>query len=147
MWRNGGTTPKVQSAARERRLGRSVWAVVAGFLVVVILSLGTDAVMHKLHIFPPLGQAMPHGLFALATIYRTIYAILGSYVTARLAPSRPMGHAMIGAVVGTILGTVGAMVSWNKPELGPHWYPLALIATGFPCAWIAGKIREMQIEK
>jgi uncharacterized membrane protein YccC len=101
--------------------------------------------MHLLHIFPPLGQGMSDGLFALATIYRTIYAIIGSYVTARLAPSRPMGHAMIGAVVGTIVGTVGAVVTWNKPELGPHWYPLALIATGFPCAWIGSRIREMQI--
>jgi hypothetical protein len=139
---NQGTTPMVQSVTASRRLGRSVWAVVAGFLVVVILSLGTDAVMHLFHIFPPLGQ----GLFALATIYRTVYAIIGSYVTARLAPSRPMGHAMIGAVVGTIVGTVGAMVTWNKTELGPHWYPLALIVTGFPCAWIGGKIREMQIQ-
>ena len=144
---NQGTTPMVQNAERPRGLGRSIWAVVAGFLVVVVLSLGTDAVMHLLHIFPPLGQGMSDGLFVLATIYRTIYAILGSYVTARLAPSRPMWHAMIGAVVGTIMGTVGAAVTWNKTELGPHWYPLALIATGFPCAWIGGKIREMQISK
>lgn len=143
---NQGTTPMVQSAARPRRLGRSVWAIVAGFLVVVILSLGTDAVMHLLHIYPPLGKGMSDELFASATIYRTIYAILGSYVTARLAPTRPIGHAMIGAVVGTIVGTLGAVVTWNKTELGPHWYPLALIATGFPCAWIGGKIREMQFQ-
>jgi Na+/citrate or Na+/malate symporter len=143
---NQGTTPMVQGVTPPRRLGRSVWAVVAGFLVVVVLSLGTDAVMHLLHIYPPLGQGMSDGLFALATIYRTIYAILGSYVTARLAPSRPMGHAMIGAAVGTIVGTVGAVVTWNKTDLGPHWYPLALIATGFPCAWIGGKIRKMQVQ-
>ena len=144
---NQGATPMVQSAARPRGLGRSIWAVVAGFIVVVVLSLATDAVMHLLHIFPPLGQGMSNGLFALATIYRTIYAIIGSYITARLAPSRSMGHAMIGAVVGTIVGTLGAVVTWNKTELGPHWYPLALIATGFPCAWIGAKIREMQISK
>jgi len=142
-----GTTPMIQRVTPTRQLGRSVWAVVAGFIVVVVLSLVTDAVMHLLHIFPPLGQGMSDGLFAWATIYRTVYAILGSYITARLAPSRPMGHAMIGAVVGTIVGTVGAVVTWNKTELGPHRYPLALIATGFPCAWIGAKIREMQISK
>lgn len=145
---NQGTTPMVQSVSRPRGLGRSIWAVVAGFLVVVVLSLGTDAVIYALHIFPPPGHGNSNGMFfGWATIYRTIYAILGSYTTARLAPSRPMGHAMIGAVVGTILGTVGAIVTWNKTELGPHWYPLALIATGFPCAWIGAKIREMQISK
>src|SRR5260370_8460864 len=111
------TTPMGRSVGSAGRVGRSVWAVVAGFLVVVVLSLGTDAVMHLLHIYPPLGQGMSDGLFALATIYRTIYAIIGSYVTARLAPSRPMGHAMIGAIVGTIVGMVGAVVTWNKAEL------------------------------
>jgi uncharacterized membrane protein YfcA len=43
-----------------------------------------------------------------------------------------------------ILGTVGAVVTWNK-DLGPNWYPLALIVTGIPCAWIGAKIREMQL--
>jgi hypothetical protein len=75
---NHGATPMVQRAARPRGLGRSIWAVVAGFIVVVVLSLATDAVMHLLHIFPPLGQGMSDGLFALATIYRTIYAIIGT---------------------------------------------------------------------
>ena len=88
---NQGTTPMVQSAARPRAMGRSIWAVVAGFLAVVILSLATDVVMHLLHIFPPLGQAMSNELFAWATIYRTIYAIVGSYITARLAPEPAHG--------------------------------------------------------
>jgi O-antigen/teichoic acid export membrane protein len=90
---------------------------------------------------------MSDGLFALATIYRTLYGILGSYITARLAPRRPMLHAMVGAIVGTIMGTVGAVVTWNHTEMGPHWYPLALIATAFPCAWIGGRICEAQIQK
>lgn len=133
----GGTTP-------PRRLGQSVWAIVAGFLVVVVLSIGTDIVLHKLGIFPPLGQKMADRLFVWATIYRTIYGIIGSYTTARLAPYRPMWHAMMGAAIGMILGTVAAVVTWNK-DLGPHWYPLALIVTGIPCAWIGAKIREMQL--
>jgi hypothetical protein len=90
---------------------------------------------------------MSDGLFALATIYRTVYGVVGSYTTARLAPRRPMLHAMVGAILGTIVGTVGAVVTWNHTELGPHWYPLALIATAFPCAWIGGRIREAQIQK
>jgi len=64
--------------------------------------------------------------------------ILGSYVTARLAPNKPMNHAMIGAAIGTAIGTVGAVATWNK-DLGPHWYPIALILTAFPTAWIGAK--------
>jgi len=139
-------TPVVDGSTPPRRLGRSVWAIVAGFFAVVVLSIGTDVVLHQLGIFPPLGQKMADRLFVWATIYRTIYSVMGSYITARLAPQRPMWHAMIGAIIGMIVGTVGALVTWNK-DLVPHWYPLALIVTGIPCAWIGGKIREMQLSR
>lgn len=134
----------ISAAVPSRRIGRSIWAIVAGFLVVVILSIGTDAVLHALGIFPALGQRMSNSLFLLATLYRTIYAILGSYITARLAPDRPMGHAMLGGIIGLVLGSVGAAATWKRTELGPHWYPLVLVATALPCAWLAGKIREYE---
>ena len=136
------TTPVIETVA-PRQVGRSIWAIVAGFLAVVILSIGTDAVLHRLGIFPPLGQRMADRLFAWATIYRTTYGIFGSYLTARLAPNRPMWHAMVGAGIGMLLGSAGAIATWNK-DLGPHWYPVALVIQGIPCAWIGAKIRELQ---
>lgn len=130
----------------EKRTGRSIWAVVAGFLVVVLLSIGTDAVLHAARIYPILGQRMSDGLFVLATVYRTVYGILGSYVTARLAPNKPMKHALMGAAIGTVIATAGAIATWNK-DLGPHWYPIALILTAFPTAWIGAKLRLAQLAK
>jgi hypothetical protein len=131
---------------RPRHIGRSIGAVVAGFVAVVILSLGTDVVLHATGVFPPLGQLVSDALLLLATVYRTAFAIAGCYLTARLAPDWPMRHAMVGGVIGLVLSTVGAVVTWNKgPAFGPHWYPLALIATALPCAWVGGKIREMQL--
>lgn len=130
----------------EKRTGRSIWAVVAGFLVVVLLSIGTDAVLHAARIYPVLGQRMSDGLFVLATVYRTVYGILGSYVTARFAPNKPMKHAFIGAAIGTVIATAGAIATWNK-DLGPHWYPIALILTAFPTAWIGAKLRLAQLAK
>ncbi|MFB3920275.1 MAG: hypothetical protein ACE145_01055 [Terriglobia bacterium] len=129
-----------------RRLGRSVGAIFAGFVAVVILSLGTDAVMHAAGIFPPWGQAMSEALFVLATVYRTIYGIAGAYITARLAPRRPMLHAMVGCAVGMVLATAGAVATWNRgPEFGPHWYPIALIVLAPPTAWVGGRLRELQL--
>ena len=135
-----------QIAVPARQTGRSVWAIVAGFLVVVILSLGTDVALRKLGIYPALGQRMEDRLLVWATAYRTLYGILGSYLTARLAPNRPMGHALLGAAMGMIMGAAAAVGTWNK-DLGPHWYPLALVVEGIPCAWIGAKIREGQISK
>jgi hypothetical protein len=136
-------TPISEVAAPSRRVGRSVWAIVAGFLAVVILSTVTDVILHQLGIYPPLGQRMSDRLFVWATVYRTIYGIIGSYLTARLAPARPMWHAIVGAAIGMALGTAGAIATWNK-DLGPHWYPIALVLEGIPCAWIGAKVREFQ---
>lgn len=131
---------------RPRSLGRSVGALLAGFVAVVILSIGTDVALHAAGIFPPLGKPMSDPLLLLATVYRSIYAVVGSYITARVAPDRPMQHALAGGVIGLILSVVGAVVAWNKvATLGPHWYPLSLVATALPCAWIGGKLRVMQL--
>lgn len=125
---------------------RSIWAVLAGFLVVVGLSIATDTALHKAGIYPELGKRMSDRLFVLATAYRTLFGVLGSYVTARLAPGKPMKHAMIGAAIGTVIAMVGALVTWNK-DLGPHWYPIALILTAFPTAWMGAKLRLAQLAK
>ena len=131
---------------RPRRIGRSIGALLAGFLFVIILSIGTDLALHATGVFPPLGQPMSDALFLLATAYRTVYAVAGSYIMARLAPDRPMQHALVGGVVGLALSIVGAVTTWNRvPSLGPHWYPLALIATALPCAWVGGRLRTMQL--
>jgi hypothetical protein len=116
----------------------------AGFVAVVVLSLGTDWALHAAGVFPALGQKMSDSLFVLATVYRTLYGVVGSYLTARLAPDRPMGHALVGGLIGVAMSTLGAVVTWNK-DLGPHWYPLALIVTAMPTAWLGGKLRVMQL--
>ncbi len=128
------------------RWGRSVGAVLLGFVAVVVLSLGTDLAMHAFGIFPQLNQPMSDRLLLLATAYRTIYGVVGSYITARFAPDRPMQHALAGGVIGFLLSLVGAVTTWNR-ALGPHWYPLALVATAIPCAWAGGKLRLVQLGK
>lgn len=121
-------------------------AVTAGIVAGVLPTLITDAALHATHVFPPLGQSMSDRLFVLATAYRIVFSIFGSYVIARLAPNRPMRHALIGGIIGLILSTIGAAATWNHvPSLGPHWYPIALIVTALPCAWLGGKVRLMQL--
>jgi hypothetical protein len=124
--------------------GRSIWAIVAGFLVVVVLSIGTDVILHILRVYT--GPRLNDSQSALAIAYRTLFAIVGSYITARLAPYKPLKHALIGAAIGTVIATAGAVATWNK-DLGPHWYPLAVILTAFPTAWIGARIWLAQLAK
>src|SRR5215471_10154598 len=127
------------TTAQPRRLGQSVWAIVAGFLFVVILSVVTDALFHKLGVFPPLGEYNPDKPLILASAYRVILGIIGSYITARLAPHGPMRHALIGGFIGILMGILGAVATWNS-NLGPHWYPIALIVLALPQAWLGAKL-------
>ena len=129
---------------RPRRIGRSIGAVLAGLLAIIILSIGTDVALHATGVFPALGQPMADALFLLATVYRIVYSVAGCYIAARLAPDHPMGHALVLGVVGLAVSIVGAVVTWNR-GLGPHWYPLALIAIAMPCAWVGGRLRGMQL--
>jgi hypothetical protein len=130
-----------------RRIGRSIAAVLAGMIAGVILTIGTDIVLHAIGVFPPWGQSMAgfEGALVLATVYRTVYGIVGGYIAARLAPDRPMLHALILGVLGLAVSIVGTMVTWNRgPAFGPHWYPLALIVLALPQAWVGGKLHDVQ---
>ena len=123
--------------------GKSAIALIAAIVVAVVLSLGTDELLHVLQVYPPRGQNMSDRLFMLAIGYRTVYNILGSYIAARLAPNRPMGHAMVLGVLGLLVGIGGAAATWNRqPSLGPHWYAAAVALISIPCAWIGGKLAD-----
>ena len=131
---------------RPRRILRRIGAVLAGLLAIVILSSATDMALHATGVFPPSGQPMADALFLLATAYRIVYGVAGSYLAARLAPDRPMQHALALGVVGLAISTAGAVATWNAgPAFGPKWYPLAVIAIALPCAWAGGRLREMQV--
>ena len=131
------------SETRGPNILKSLGAVVAGLLIIFVLSLGTDAVMHATGIFPPWFQPMAGPLWVFALIYRSVFAVLGSYVTARLAPNNPLKHAMLLGVIGVVLSLIGLVSTWNAgPEFGPKWYPIALVASALPCAWLGVKLGE-----
>ena len=125
----------------QRSIARTIGALVAGLVVGIVLSLGTDAILRVIGVFPPSGQAMSNGLFVLAITYRVIYSVLASYVAARFAPDRPMWHALVLGVLNLVASLVGALLAWNKgPEFGPHWYPLSLVVLALPAAWLGGRL-------
>lgn len=116
---------------------KNVGAVVAGFLVVVVLSVVTDAILEALGVFP--GGTLGTGLLALAFLYRSLYTVLGGYVTACLSPlpSRKNNVIALG-ILGTLGGIMGVVAGWNLSE---HWYPIALAVTAFPFVWLGGKLK------
>jgi hypothetical protein len=122
---------------------KSVWAVVAGVLFIIIVTTVIDIALHALGVFPPMDQPLDDKLSLLATSYRIVISIGGAWLTARLAPANPMKHALILGLVGTVLGLVGVVATWNR-GLGPRWYPIALAVLAIPQCWAGGKLYEMR---
>jgi len=118
---------------------KSIWAVVAGFLTVVVLSTVTDKVLEATGIFPsPTEGLFITWMLAIALLYRTIYTVLGGYVTAWLAPQNAMKHVWVLAIIGQIGGIMGVVAGWN---LSQHWYPIAIAVLAIPSVWLGGWLR------
>jgi len=91
-------------------------------------------------------QPLTDTLALLASSYRLVISIGGAWLTARLAPAKPMKHALVLGLVGTVLGLVGVVATWNK-GLGPRWYPISLAVLAIPQCWVGGKIYELRQDK
>jgi len=137
---NAPSTPQVPFG----RIGRSILAVLAGIVVGIVFSTATDVGLHAVGFAPSVNERWPNHLLVLATLYRSIYGILGSYVIARLAPNRPMGHSLVAGTLGLVLSSVGAAAAWST-TVGQHWYPIVLALTALPTAWMGAKLWLMQL--
>ena len=122
---------------RPRRVLRRIGAVLAGLLAIFVLSTATDVALHATGVYPPWSERMSDALFLLALAYRIVYGVAGCYIAARLAPDRPMQHALALGAVGVVFSTAGAVAMWDA---GPAWYSLGVIAIAIPCAWAGGKL-------
>ena len=119
---------------------RSVGSVLLGIFVGVVLSLGTDQVLHVVHVYPPWGQPMYQpSLNLLALSYRLVYGVVGGYIIARFAPRSPLRHAVAGGIMGFVVSLVGVIAA-TQVDLGPLWYPIALAVTAIPCSWLGGML-------
>jgi len=138
---SSASSSPVLAARPSRRLARRAGAVLGGLATIFAVTTAIDVALHLTGVFPPLGQEMSGGLFLLALGYRIACGVAGCYVAARLAPDRPVAHALALGGVGLAISTAGAVAMWDA---GPHWYSLAVIAISLPCAWLGGALRERQ---
>jgi len=85
------------SAGSCRMSRKSVWPIIAGFLLLAVLSVGADMLLRGF--FPKAFGPSAAPLGALASVvtifYASAFGVLSSYLTAALAPSRPVMHALV----------------------------------------------------
>ena len=135
-----------QTTTSSGLMRRSIGAVVAGILANVVLSMGTDAALHASGIYPRWFTPMADHLWALALAYRIVFAVVGGYLTARLAPTRPTRHVLVLLIIGSVLGLLGVLSGRNKgPEYGPFWFSLGIVIAGVPFTWLGGLLHARRI--
>jgi len=119
--------------------GKSIGAVFAGVLFIIVATTLVDVALHVTGVYPPMGASLDDRLALIATSYRVIISIAGAWLTAKLAPRNPMKHALILGAVGVVLGLGGVVANAYKP-MGPTWFPIALVVLAIPQCWLGGWI-------
>jgi hypothetical protein len=116
---------------------KSIWAVVAGVLFIILVTTLVDIVLHVVGVYPSDQVSLTTGQALIASSYRRVISIAGAYLTAKLAPQNPQKHALILGGVGTVLGAVGVVISqWMGA--GPLWYAVSLAVLAVPQCWFGG---------
>jgi len=123
---------------------KSVIAVLAGFIFILITHTGTDTILESAGVLPKGNLFVGTGLILLVLGYRAVFSLVGCYLTARLAPQKPMKHALVLGSIGLIISSVGAIM---LSHLGPGWYAWTLAAISLPVAWMGGKLHEVRLRK
>lgn len=124
---------------------KSVWPIIAGFLVLTVLSVGADIVLRafSLEADGP-SEASLSALASTVTIfYASAFGVLSGYLTARLAPSRPAMHSLILGGIVFLFALGGLVGSWHR---APAWFNIGFLALIFASAWLGGIIRARQLQ-
>ncbi len=131
---------------------KNTGAVVAGFLLTLLLTRGTDILLESIGVFPTVEAQQKYGFTSLwmncvAILYRIIFTILGGYLTAKLSASKPIRNVTALGIVGTAIAIIGNIVVSQIPEMAnvlPVWFSIALVVIAYPSVWIGGKLAVLK---
>ena len=118
---------------------KSIGALAAGFAFIGVTHNGTDVILKSVGVLPKDNLYTSTSIILFVIFYRALFSLIGSYIVARLAPNKPMNHALILGGIGTLLSIIGAVVTADM-HLGPAWYAWSLALIAMPVAWAGGKL-------
>jgi hypothetical protein len=125
-------------------MAKSIVAIVVGFVLTAVLNVGTNAVLAKAApgLIPTGEPVTDPAALLLVCAYVAAFGILGCYVTARLAPSRPLFHALVLGGIALAMSIPVTVMAWNDT---PAWFNVYNLLAVMPYAYIGGTIRERQL--
>ena len=120
---------------------KSIGVILLAFISITLLSITTDFLLESIGILPDPNK----GLFdtraiILVLAYRGIYTIFAGFIIAKLAPSKPILHAIILGAIGIII-TVLATTEPSFSDKAPLWFGYTMAAITIPCLWLGVNIQ------
>jgi hypothetical protein len=128
---------------------RSIICVVAGFVVVMAVVIAGTAAVTELIVPGGLSAAaagspddLPLNYYAANLVVSAMGAMLGGWVTARMAPSAEMVHVGALALLMLLMSIPTMLGYLPGSELQPVWYRYTLPVLGISGALLGGWLRS-----
>ena len=113
---------------------RLIVSIVAGFFFTAISTTVVDHIFHVTKVYPPYGEPFKEtGLLIMAFAYRALFAIIGGYITAKIAKKKARKAVLILGTIGTIAWLAGLIKFW---DLAPAWYSTGGLILAIPYVFI-----------
>lgn len=121
---------------------KSIGVILLAFVVIALLSTLTDFLLESIGVLPnPQKGLFEKWAILLVLFYRGIYTIFAGYIVAKLAPTKPVLHAIILGIIGSLI-TVIAVCSPSFSGKAPLWFGFTLAAITIPCLWVGVRIKR-----
>ncbi|MEO6869357.1 MAG: hypothetical protein ABI168_06920 [Ginsengibacter sp.] len=126
----------------NKKIFKSIGVILLAFIISGLLSVITDFLLEKIGVLPDPQQGLfEPWLIVVVLIYRGFYTILAGYIVAKLAPGKPMMHALILGIIGTVITIIGTN-SASFSDKSPLWFGYTLALLTIPCLLLGVKIQE-----
>jgi hypothetical protein len=121
----------------KTNIGRSVGAVLAGYIVIGILVVLTDQIWSRsVPGFSSLPQP-PTYYFAITLLTDFLYSAVGGWVAIRIGQRRQLQHAVGLIIFGELIGIATQIALWSTV---PHWYGVSILILYPVGVWLGAKL-------
>lgn len=120
------------------KIFKSISAIIIGIVVGALLSVLTDFFMDTAGVIDADNfKQTPVAILCVIIAYRFLFNVIGSYITASIAPQKPMAHSIVLGLIGLGVSIAGFFLMADEATL---FYNLGITLISFPSAWVGGKL-------
>jgi putative membrane protein (TIGR04086 family) len=125
-------------------MGRSIGAVIVGFMYALVIIGGTQFILFFAITEEPDAETLPPAHLILTIVWTFLAAVVGGFMAAQFARQAELAHGLaVGALLLVLLAVTTLVV---ETEAAPPWYQLALPLVALPGtllgAWLRTRVRR-----